>query len=389
MKVTKTTIATVILSGSLATTALADTIKVGVLTPMSGPFSDYGQQFSQAIEAYQTQHGSSVNGSEIEFIYKDLSGPNPARARSLAQEMIVRDGVDYLAGFVFTPNAFAVAPLINQAKVPTVIFNAATSAITKESEYFVRTSYTLPQVSVPVARYARDNDIETVVTMVTDYGPGIDAEVSFVEEFTATGGTVVETIRMPLDSTDFGPYMQRAGSLNPDAIYVFLPGGPPTYSFVQAFTDNGLKEAGITFLGTAETQELDLQTLGDAALGLVTGFHYSEAHDSETNRAFVETLKSADADAVANWASVGAYDGAHAIYEMVRATDGRNDPDAAIDAVRGLSWESPRGPMEIDATYRSPIQNVYMRRVERNDDGYLVNREFDILPAQPDHGWKP
>ena len=388
MKVTRTRIATALITGTLLTTAFADTIKVGVLTPMSGPFSDYGQQFSQAIEAYQIQHGTSVNGTEIQFIFRDLSGSNPARARSLAQELIVRDGVDYLAGFVFTPNAFAVAPLINQAKVPTVIFNAATSAITKESEYFVRTSYTLPQVSVPVARYARENNIERVVTMVTDYGPGIDAEVSFVEEFTETGGTIVQTIRMPLDSTDFGPYMQRARALNPDAIYAFLPGGPPTYSFVQAFSDNGLKQAGITFLGTAETQELDLQTLGDAALGLVTGFHYSEDHQSETNQAFVETLRGIDANAVANWASVGAYDGAHVIYEMVRATEGRKDPDVAIDAVRGLSWESPRGPMQIDSTYRSPIQNVYMRSVERNNNGYLVNREFDLFEAQPDHGWK-
>lgn len=389
MQFTKTTIvSTVFAASALAMSAQADTVRVGVLTPMSGPFADYGQQFSQAIEAYQRQHGTSVNGDEIEFIYKDLSGPNPARARSLAQELIVRDKVDYLAGFVFTPNALAVAPLINQARVPTVIFNAATSAITGQSDYFVRTSYTLPQVSVPVARYARDNGIKKVVTMVTDYGPGVDAETSFVKEFEALGGTVSNTIRMPLATTDFGPYLQSARTDNPDAIYTFLPGGPPTYSFVKAFADNGMKDSGITFLGTAETQELDLQTLGEAALGLVTGFHYSENHQSPENAAFVETLKSIDEDAVANWASVGAYDGTHVIYEMVRAVGADGNGKAAVDAVRGLSWESPRGPITIHEDYRSPVQNVYMRRVEKTDDDKFVNREFDVYESQPDHGWK-
>lgn len=389
MQFTKTTmVSTVFAASALAMSAQADTVRVGVLTPMSGPFADYGQQFSQAIEAYQRQHGTSVNGDEIEFIYKDISGPNPARARSLAQELIVRDKVDYLAGFVFTPNALAVAPLINQARVPTVIFNAATSAITAQSDYFVRTSYTLPQVSVPVARYARDSGIEKVVTMVTDYGPGVDAETSFVEEFEALGGTVSNTIRMPLATTDFGPYLQSARTDNPDAIYTFLPGGPPTYSFVKAFSDNGMKDGGITFLGTAETQELDLQTLGDAALGLVTGFHYSENHQSPENAAFVETLKSIDEEAVANWASVGAYDGAHVIYEMVRAVGADGNGKAAVDAVRGLSWESPRGPITIHEDYRSPVQHVYMRRVEKTEDGKLVNREFDNYESQPDHGWK-
>lgn len=388
MQLNKTILSTVFAASTLAMATHAATIKVGVLTPMSGPFADYGEQFSQAIEAYQRQHGTSVKGDEIEFIYKDLSVPNPARARSLAQELIVRDKVDYLAGFVFTPNALAVAPLINQAKVPTVIFNAATSEITGQSDYFVRTSYTLPQVSVPVALYARETGIERVVTLVTDYGPGVDAEKSFVAEFEAQGGIVVDSIRMPLDTTDFGPYLQSARGSEPDAIYTFLPGGPPTYSFVKGFSDNGMRDSGITFLGTAETQELDLQTLDDAALGLVTGFHYSQDHQSPVNAAFVDTLTQIDTDAVANWASVGAYDGAHVVYEMVRAVGAKGKGKDAVDAVRGLSWESPRGPMTIHEDYRSPVQNVYMRRVEQGEDGRLVNREFDVFENQPDHGWK-
>lgn len=373
-----------------STLATAETVRVGVLTPMSGTFGDYGEQFQQAIDAYQHIHGTSINGVEVEFIYRDVSGPNPGRARSLAQEMVVRDNVDYLAGMVFTPNALAVAPLINQARIPAVIFNAATSAITAQSEYFVRTSYTLPQVSVPVAQYAIDTDVTSVVTMVTDYGPGIDAEQSFIKEFESQGGEILRSIRMPIDSNDFGPFMQSARSENPDAIYVFLPGGPPTYNFVRAFRDNGLKSQGIKFLGTAETQELDLQTLGDAALDLETGFHYSPDHDSPENRTFLQALEELHPGATANWASVGAYDGAHAIYTMIAAVGANGSGSDAIDAIRGASWESPRGPITIDEHYRSPIQNVYMRRVLRDEDsGLLVNREFKTYEAQPDHGFQP
>lgn len=366
--------------------ALADTIKVGVITPFSGPFAQYGTQYQQAIEAYQAQHGTSAGGHEIEFIYKDVGGTNPDQARILAQELLIRDQVDYLAGFTFTPNAMAVAPLIEQSQTPTVIFNAATSAINRESEYFLRTSYTLWQVTVPLADWAYDEGIRTVATTVTDYGPGIDAENAFRAAFEARGGTIVDAVRMPLNTTDFTPFIQRVRDLAPDAVMAFLPGGPPTFTYTKTYIENGLKDEGIRFLGTAETEEVNLQGFGDLGVGLTTAYHYSGAHDSPENAAFLATLHELHPEAIANWASVGAYDGVHLIYQMVAAAG--SDGPAALEAAKGLSWTSPRGPVEMDPETRTVIQNVYIREVARNaDTGLLENVEQGVIATVGDLGW--
>lgn len=367
--------------------AAAQTIKVGVLAPLSGPFAEWGTQFRQGVETYVAQHGTSVDGHRVEFIWRDLTRPNPPRAKALAQELVVKDRVDYLAGFVFTPNAIAVAPLIQQAGVPTVLFNAATSIITEKSANFVRTSFTLAQVSTPAAEYALGQGIKTMVTMVTDYGPGIDAQKAFKKIFEAGGGKVLDEIRMPLQTTDYGPFMQRAASLHPDAIFAFTPGGPPTYSFVKAYVDNGLQQDGIRYLATQEsTQELVLQSLGAQALGFETSGNYSAAHDSDVNRAFLEALHKIHPDAIANFATVGAYDGTHVLYAMIHATGGKRDAKKAVDAVRGMQWESPRGPVKIDPDYRSVIQNIYIRKVEKRASGKLYNKEIKTYPMQPDFG---
>ncbi|WP_346914644.1 ABC transporter substrate-binding protein [uncultured Roseibium sp.] len=368
--------------------SFADTIKVGVIAPFSGPFAIYGKQYKEAIAVYVDQHGTKAGDHDIEFIYKDVGGPNPDNSRSLAQELLIREQVDYLAGFTFTPNALAVAPLIDQSETPTVIFNAATSAINKQSEFYVRTSYTLWQVSAPMAEWAYDQGIRTVATTVADYGPGIDAEKAFAAAFEAKGGKVVDAIRMPLATTDFTPFIQRIRDEAPDALFAFLPGGPPTFGFTKTYNENGLAEAGIKFLGTAETEEVNLQALGDAAIGLTTAYHYSGAHDSELNAAFTSRLSEMFPDAIANWASVGAYDGTHLIYEMVAAAG--SDGPAAIEVAKGLEWESPRGPLKMDPETRTVIQNVYIREVERDPaSGLLVNREKGVIATVGDLGWNP
>ena len=360
-------------------------VKVGIVGPFSGPFaSSFGTPFRQGIEAYVAQNGDKAGATRVEFVYRDLDAPNPERAKALAQELIVKEKVQYLGGFVFTPNALAVAPLIQSAKVPTVIFNASTSMILSKSDYFVRTSNTLPQVTVPVAKYALDIKVKRVVTVVSDYGPGVDAENAFRQTFQAGGGEVVESIRMPLNATDFGPFLQKIRALKPDALFAFLPFGPPTFGFVKAYDDNGLKAAGIRFLGTSETQESDLQALGDAALKLETGYYYSGVHDSAQNKAFVATL--AKLKAAPNPATVAAFDGTHVLYKMIEATGGTAHGREAIDAVKGMAWESPRGPMKIDAATRDVVQNVYMRVVEKQPDGRFVNRETKTYAAQPDYG---
>lgn len=367
--------------------ALADTIKVGVIAPFSGPFAQYGTQYQQAIEVYQAQHGTTAGEHEIEFIYKDVGGTNPDVARSLAQELLIQEQVDYLAGFTFTPNALAVAPMIEQSETPTVIFNAATSTINRESEYYLRTSYTLWQVSVPLADWAYDQGIRTVATTVTDYGPGIDAENAFRTAFEANGGEVVDAIRMPLSTTDFTPFIQRVRDQAPDALYAFLPGGPPTFTFTKTYNENGLKDEGIMFLGTAETEEVNLQGLGEMGVGLTTAYHYSAAHPSPENEAFLAKLEELHPGSIANWASVGAYDGTHLIYEMVEAAG--SDGPAAMEFAKTLEWESPRGPLQMDPETRTVIQNVYIREVERNaDTGMLQNTEKGVIATVGDLGWE-
>ena len=365
--------------------AMAQAVKVGIVGPFSGPFAHYGSLFKAAAEGYVASQGGKLAGKEIEFIYRDTGGPNPALTKTMVQELLVKDKVDYLGGFVFTPNAMAVAPLIQQSQTPTVIFNAATSAITEKSEYFVRTSYTLWQVTVPVAQWAAKNGIKKVVTAVTDYGPGIDAETAFKSEFTKQGGTVVESIRMPIATTDFGPFVQRIKASGAQAVYTFLPGGPPNLGFVKAYNENGLAKAGVQFLGSAETDEYDLQKFGDAALGLTTAFHYSGAHDSPENRKFVAALKKQDPKAVANYASVGAWDGMYVIQKMIEATDGKKDGPKALAAARGLKWESPRGPVSIDPKTRHITQSVYLRKVEKSGD-QLINKEVQSFGPQIDFG---
>jgi branched-chain amino acid transport system substrate-binding protein len=370
---------------ALTGAAFADhTVKVGVIAPFSGPFAIWGKQFQEAVEVYVAQNGDTAGGHTVEFIYKDSGGPNPSGAKALAQELIIKDKVDYLSGFVFTPNALAVAPLIQEAQIPTVIFNAATSIITTKSDYFVRTSFTLWQVSVPMAQWAWDQGIRSVVISVSDYGPGTDAEVAFRTKFESLGGTVIDSIRMPLQTTDFGPFMQRVKDQEPDAVFGFLPAGPPTFAFVKAYNENGLGEAGITFLGTGETDETTLEALGDSALGLTTAYHYSAAHDSDLNRAFTARLGEMFPGSVANLASVGAYDGALVLYKMIEAVG--SDGTAAVDAVRGMAWESPRGPVSLDPDTRHITQNVYIRRVAKDANGVLINEEFETIPAVPDLG---
>ncbi|MDM0012117.1 ABC transporter substrate-binding protein [Variovorax sp. J22P168] len=365
--------------------AMAQAVKVGIVGPFSGPFAHYGSLFKAAAEGYVASQGGKLGGKDVEFIYRDTGGPNPALTKTMVQELLVKDKVDYLGGFVFTPNAMAVAPLIQQSQTPTVIFNAATSAITEKSEYFIRTSYTLWQVTVPAAQWAAKNGIKKVVTAVTDYGPGIDAETAFKSEFTKQGGTVVETIRMPIATTDFGPFVQRIKASGAQAVYTFLPGGPPNLGFVKAYNENGLAKAGVQFLGSAETDEYDLQKFGDAALGLTTAFHYSGAHDSAENKKFVAALKKQDPNAVANYASVGAWDGMYVIQKMIEATDGKKDGPKALAAARSLKWESPRGPVSIDPKTRHITQNVYLRKVEKSGD-QLVNKEVQSFGPQTDFG---
>ncbi|PLU69839.1 branched-chain amino acid ABC transporter substrate-binding protein [Sinorhizobium medicae] len=368
--------------------AHADAIKVGVVGPFSGPFALQGKNFKAGIDAYMALSGVKVGEDDIEIIYRDVPQADPAQSKALAQELVVKEGVQYLAGFYFTPDAMAVTPLLEQANVPLVIMNAATSAIVTKSPLVVRTSFTLWQTSTPIAKVAREAGVSKIISVVSDYGPGIDAENAFKTGFEAVGGQVVEAIRMPLSTNDFSPIMQRIKDSGAEGVFAFLPSGPTTLGFVKAFNENRLKDGGVKFFAPGDlTQESDLPALGDAALGLQTTFHYSVSHDSPENKAFVE----AAAKAIGNptelsFPSVGAYDGMHVIYKMIEATGGEQNAQKAVDAVKGLSWTSPRGPVSIDPESRHITQNIYLREVSKADDGTYYNKEIQTFEKQGDPG---
>jgi branched-chain amino acid transport system substrate-binding protein len=368
--------------------AQADTIKVGVVGPFSGPFALQGKNFKAGIDAYMAVNGAKVGDDDIEILYRDVPQADPAQSKALAQELVVKEGVQYLAGFYFTPDAMAVTPLLEQANVPLVIMNAATSAIVTKSPLVVRTSFTLWQTSTPIAKVAKDAGVSKIISVVSDYGPGVDAENAFKAGFEAVGGEIVEAIRMPLSTNDFSPIMQRIKDSGAEGVFAFLPSGPTTLGFVKAFSENGLKDGGIKFFAPGDlTQESDLPALGDAALGLQTTFHYAVSHDSPENKAFVEAAAKAIGNpAELSFPAVGAYDGLHVIYKMIEATGGEQDAQKAVDAVKGLSWTSPRGPVSIDPESRHITQNIYLREVAKADDGTYYNKEIQTFEKQGDPG---
>ncbi len=376
-----------VLAGFVVTAAHAETIKVGVIGPMSGPFALFGQNFKWGIDAWVAQNGDTVGDHKVEFIFRDEELPDPAKSKALAQELIVKEGVQYLAGAYFTPNAMAAAQLLGQGKVPLVVMNAATSSIVEKSPYVVRTSFTMWQNTVPAAKVAKEMGSEKVAIAVSDYGPGHDAHAAFKATFEKLGGAVVEEVNMPLSTTDFGPIMQRIKASGADTIFTFLPSGPPTLAFVKAYIDNGLKADGIKLLSTGDVvTEPDLPAIGESGLGILSTYHYAVSHESPENAAFLEAMKGVGAKpGEITMTAVAAFDGARLIYEMIKATDGEKDPDAAIEAIKGMSWTSPRGPVSIDPETRHITQNVYLREVAKGADGF-INQETQTFEAQPDWG---
>ncbi len=369
--------------------ALADTIKIGVVGPFSGPAALQGRNFQAGIDAWLALNGNTIGDDTIEIVYRDLPAADPAQSAALTQELIVSEGVHYLAGYYYTPDAMAAAPILEEGNVPMVVFNAATSAIVNASPYVVRTSFTTFQTSTPMAEVARERDLNKIITVVSDYGPGVDSETAFVRAFTAAGGEIVESVRMPMNTNDFSPMMQRIKDSGAEAVFAFLPAGPATLGFMQAYVENGLKDAGVTLLAPGDlTQEPDLAALGDNALGLLTTFHYAVSHDSPENEEFVVAATKAIGGNAADlsFPAVGAYDGMYVISKMIEATGGEQDAAAAVEVVKGLSWTSPRGPVSINPENRHLTQNIYLREVAF-EDGLYINKEIQTFENQGDPGW--
>ena len=366
--------------------AAADPIKVGVIAEMTGAFADFGQQMTTGARAYIKEHGDTVAGRKIELIVKDVGGPAPDVAKRLAQELVVKDQVDFIAGFGLTPNAMAVAPIATEAKKPVIVMNAATSAITTKSPYITRASMTLPQVTAPLGEWAYRNGIRKVYTAVADYGPGFDAEAAFKKSFTALGGQVVGDVRMPLTNPDYGPFVQRIKDSKPDAVFVFTPAGESAVGFMKAYAERGLKAAGIRLIATGDmTDDGVIDALGDNALGVITTHHYSAAHESPENKAFLAAYAAVDSTHRPNFMAVGGYDAMAMVYSVVKQLNGNVDPDKAMALIKGMKIASPRGPITIEPDTRDVTQNVYVREVKRVN-GKLYNVEFFTAPAVKDPG---
>ncbi|MDI9333158.1 MAG: ABC transporter substrate-binding protein [Cytophagales bacterium] len=383
----------ILLSAMLAGAALAispssyaqdNVFKIGLILPMTGQQASTGKQIEAAVRLYMAQNGNTVAGKKIELIIKD-DAATPDVTKRLAQELVVNDKVNVLGGFGVTPAALAAAPIATQSKTPLVVMAAATSSITQASPYIVRTSFTLPQAAVAMGDWAAKNDIKKVVTLVSDYGPGFDAEKYFKDRLAFNGGQVVESLRVPLRNPDFAPFLQKVRDLKPDALFVFVPSGAGA-AVMKQFLERGMDKAGIRLIGTGDlTDDDQLNDMGDGALGVVTSHHYSAAHPSAVNKKFVEAFEKANKGMRPNFMAVGGYDGMRVIYEALKASKGNGGGDALLAAMKGQIFESPRGPMFIDAQTRDVVHNIYIRKVQKQNGG-LYNVEFDTIKDVKDPG---
>jgi branched-chain amino acid transport system substrate-binding protein len=369
-----------------ASTAFAQApVKIGVVMTLSGQFADAGNQMHNGIKTYMKMNGDTVAGRKIELIIKDVGGPAPDVAKRLAQELVVRDGVDILAGWVLTPNAMAAGDVSAEAKKFMVVMNAATSIVITKSPYMIRTSVTLPQVMETFGTWAATKGgLKQSYTMVTDYGPGHDSETAFQSAFKAAGGTIVGSVRFPVANPDFSAFVQRAKDVAPQSIFIFIPGGAQPAALGKAFAERGIDKKKTMVLGSGETTaEAAVKSMGDTALDIVTAWHYDYTSKNPLNVAFVKEYNAVSGGRNPDFFSIGGFDGMHAIYETLKKTGGKTDAETMIAAAKGLKWESPRGPMMIDPETRDVVQNVYIRRVQKVGNE-LINVPFDTIPMVKD-----
>jgi branched-chain amino acid transport system substrate-binding protein len=369
--------------------ALSQTVKIGFITSYSGLNGNLGPYMERAVRLYLKQHEKELGGVKVELITRDDTGPNPDKARQLAQELVVRDKVNLLAGVIFTPNAMAMAPIATEAKVPFVIMNAGTSVITTRSPYMVRTSFTLWQSSYPLGKWA-SKKFKTAYTLVSDFGPGHDSEEAFSKAFTEGGGKMVGSVRAPLQNPDWAAYMQRVKDAKPDALMVFIPAGKTATAVMKNFSELGLDKAGIKLIGPGDiTTDEELPNMGDVALGVITVHHYSAAATRPANKAFVEAWKKEyGANETPNFVAVGAYDGAALIVDAIKQQKGKLDPDRTMEIFKHFKdANSPRGPISIDPETRDIVQPEYLREVKRVN-GQLANVELETLSQAEKDPWK-
>jgi branched-chain amino acid transport system substrate-binding protein len=376
-------LAAVMLALGAGAASAQESVKIGMINEYSGQFADTGNQIDHGVTLYMKQHGDTIAGKKIEILRKDTGGIAPDIAKRLAQELVVRDNAEIFGGFSLTPNALAAADISAQAKRFMVVMNAATSVITEKSPYIARTSSTTPQLNYTLGQWAAKNGIKTVYTMASDYGPGIDAETWFQKGFKEGGGDIVGSVRFPVANPDFSAFIQAAKDKNPDAIYIWIPGGAQPAAVGKALSERGIDTKKTKILGQdALASESALAAMGDVAIGVISVSDYDFNHQSLMNKEFVKAYND-EFKRNPDFFSIGGYDGAHLIYAALEKAGGKADGDSLIAAAKGMSWESPRGPIMIDPETRDIVQTVYIRRVEKTPAG-LLNVEFDSVPNVKD-----
>jgi len=372
---------------AVSPTQAADPIKVGLVASFTGPFASYGTQMYAGMKAYMLLNGGEVAGRKIEIIPRDTGGAGPEVARRDSQELVTRENVDFLVGYGLTPEALASASIAQKSKTPLLVMNASTSAIVQKSDYIARVSMTTAQGSAATGLWALKSGMKRVVSLVSDYGPGIDSEAAFKKVYTEGGGKIIESIRIPLNNPDFAPFMLRIHDLKPDAVFVFVPAGEQSISFMKSYQARGLAAEGIKVIGPGGlTDEHVLPSMGDEALGVITAFHYSTDHDSPENKKFLKAYAEVNPHGGrANFMAVGGYDGMDVIYQVARKLNGAIDGEKAMAVIKGMQIDSPRGLVTIDPETRDVIQTEYIRKVERVN-GQLENVEFAQFPNMKDPG---
>ena len=377
--------AAVAASAWLVPARAADPLRIGLVIPLTGPFATTGRQVEAAVRLYLKRNGDTVAGRKVELLVRDDTGLAPETTKRISQELVARDKVAVLAGYGLTPLALAAAPVATESRTPMVVMCAATSIIPQRSPFIVRSGFSVPQITAPAADWAVKDGLREAITMVTDYAPGLECEKVFVKRFTAAGGKVLDSIRTPLRNPDYGPFIQRVKDAKPQALFAFVPSGEGA-ALMKQFEERGLREAHITLLCTGDVLDDDLlESIGAVATGVVSSHHYSAAHDSPENKAYVEAFTAANPGMRPNFHGVGAYDGMHLIYEAVKKTGGDTAGEKLVDAMKGMKWVSPRGPMSIDPETRDVIQTVYIRRC-RMIKGKPWNVEFDRIENFKDPG---
>lgn len=373
------------LAALLPAGANADTIRVGVVAPLSGPYAQAGAAWKAAFAVYQKLNGDAVNGDKVEIVWRDHPTPDPARAKALAQELVIKEKVQYLTGLQFTPDAIGAAQVSEASKTPTVCLTCSGNLLLEKSRYLFRTSFTTPQIAVPSARYLIEKGIKTAAIVTADFSSGIDAETAFTKAFTEGGGKIVKTVRFPLGTTDYGPIVLSLLAADPGALFNFIPGVGPGGVFAKAFIENGGKKKNIKFLGLGGMDEHEMDRIGPEAVGLESTFPYATSHRSALNDKVRKTLNELFPGTDATIDTAPAFDGLHLIYRMIAATGGKPDADKAVTSLKGYRWESPRGMVMIDAVSRELHQPVYVRAVDRYKDGKSFNREFQTFENQPSY----